>query len=89
MSLSFWTRIHILYNKNMQKASSRREIDPDWKILPKDWPKGVLKSQWHTRLQRAIQKLAEPTCIRAYSNDHIMDLYWKSMILLDSGQASE
>jgi hypothetical protein len=33
---AFWTRIHILYNKNVHKANKKRESDPDWKNLPGD-----------------------------------------------------
>jgi hypothetical protein len=52
---AFWTRIYILYNKNVQKANSNRSGDTDWKVLPEDCPEGSLKSQWYTRLQPAIQ----------------------------------
>ena len=90
----FWTRIHILYNKNMQKANSRRESDPSWKILPTDWPKGSLKSQWYTRLQPAIQKFAgivdkQPPASGHIQDDPKMDLYWKSIRLFYSEQATE
>jgi len=90
---AFWTRIHILYNKNVNKANMLRENDPEWKPLPNDRPKGSLKSQWYTRLQPAIQKFAaivekNPPISGHQRDDQEMDLYWKNMRLFYAEQAN-
>ena len=91
---AFWTRIHILYNKNVSKANKKRESNPDWRILPDDRPKGSLKSQWYTRLQPAIQKFAgivekNPPASGHLQNDKDIYLYWKNMRVLYSEQAKD
>jgi hypothetical protein len=91
---AFWTRIHILYNKNVHKANSKRESDPDRKILLDNRPKGLLKSQWYTWLQPAIQKFAvivdkNPPASGYNHDDPEMNLYWKLMRNLYSEQATE
>ena len=91
---AFWTRVHLLYNKNIAKANKNRESDPDWRYLPTGRPKGSLKSQWYTRLQPSIQKFAgivakHPPASGQLKDDPDMDLYWKSMRLLYSNQAKE
>ena len=78
----------------MCKANSNRKSDPDWKILLDDCPKGSLKSQWYTHLQPSIQKFAgivakHPPTLGQVKDDAEMDLYWKSMRLLYTNQASE
>ncbi len=55
---AFWTRVHLLYNKNIAKANKNRESVPGWRDLPTDCPKGSLKSQLYTHLQPSIQKFA-------------------------------
>ena len=91
---AFWTRVHIQYNKNVAKVNKNHENDPCWRDLPCDRPKGSLKSQWYTRLQPSIQKFAgivakHPPTSGQVKDDTEMDLYYKSMRLLYTNQASE
>lgn len=91
---AFWTRVHIQYNKNVAKVNKNRESDPTWRDLPCDRPKGSLKSQWYTRLQPSIQKFAgivarHPPTSGQVKDDTEMDLYYKSIRMLYTNQASE
>jgi len=90
---AFWTRVHLQYNKNIAKANKNREDDPTWRVLPCDRPKGSLKSQWYTGLQPSIQKFAgivakHPPASGQLKDDMEMDLYWKSMRVLYTNQAT-
>jgi len=85
-AVAFWTRVHVQYNKNVAKANKNRESDPEWRNLPDDHPKGLLKSQWYTSLQPSIQKFAgivvkNPPMSGQIRDDPDMDLYWKSNLL--------
>ena len=86
--------VHLQYTKNVARANKNREDDPTWRVLPSDRPKGSLKNQWYTRLQLSIQKFTAivkktPPSSGQVKNNAEMDLYWKSIRLLYSQQASE
>ncbi len=91
---AFWTRVYLQYNKNVAKANKNREDDPTWRDLPEDRLKGSLKSQWYTRLQPSIQKFAgivakHPPASGQLKDDVEMDLYWKSIRVLYTNQATD
>ncbi len=91
---AFWTRVYLQYNKNVAKANKNHEDDPTWRDLPEDRLKGSLKSQWYTRLQPSIQKFTgivanHPPASGQVNDDTEMDLYWKSMRVIYTKQATD
>lgn len=83
-----------MYSKNVVKTKEKRESNLNWRNLHDNQPKESLKHQWYTRPQPAIQKFTDIVAKYTPASGHLrddpdIDLYSKSMKLLNSNQVTD
>jgi hypothetical protein len=81
---TFWTRIHLKFDKNIAKANSKHEKVPDFQPLPRGRKLESVKSQWYKRILPATQKFQaiyerNPPPSGYLEDDVKMDLYYKEL----------